>query len=166
MRLVHDSTILYYDVHESKVKARGVLKQYQKYLEWKDDLPQDLANIDDDDQMVPHVLSLQYCSLWPVVRSGALTSSASNTAPPWFFSSAPCCTWKPFPRPPGVTYEASRSTTHGRVSKSNGGTGVCSHVDTSPHCRTSVSSTSATPSFASPSRKLTVRRSCGSASKR
>lgn len=65
MRLVHDTIILYYDGHESKVKARGVLKQYQKYLEWKDDLPPDLADTDDD-HMVPHVLSLQYC--FPLAR--------------------------------------------------------------------------------------------------
>lgn len=60
MRLVHDTSSLYYDDHESKVKAQGVLKQYQSYLEWKDDLPDDLANTDSDDKMVPHVLSLQY----------------------------------------------------------------------------------------------------------
>ena len=103
MRLVHDTTILYYDGHESKVKAKGVLKQYQKYLEWKEELLDDIADIDDDDHMVPHVLSLQYCSRYPVLLRDALTFPAFNSAPPWFFYSGLCCTWKRFPTPPWIT---------------------------------------------------------------
>ncbi|SLM38064.1 hypothetical protein LPUS_00906 [Lasallia pustulata] len=98
MRLVHDTIILYYDGHESKVKARGVLKQYQKYLDWQEDLPDDVEDIDDDDRMVPDVLSLQSCSRCPFVRSGALTCSAFNTAPPWVLLFRPLLHSKALPQ--------------------------------------------------------------------
>ena len=91
MRLVHDTTILYYDGHESKVKAQGVLKQYRKYLEWKDNLPNDIAHNDDDDKIVPHVLSLQFCPPSSIASSAVLIRSVFNTAPPWFFYSGLCC---------------------------------------------------------------------------
>ena len=67
MRLVHDTIILYYNSHELKVKACGVLKQYQKYLDWQADLLDDVEDIDDDDRMVLDVLSLQSCSCCPFV---------------------------------------------------------------------------------------------------
>ena len=61
MRLIHDTTIIYYDGHEAKIKAQGVLKQYHRYLDWKNELPDDIAKVDNDADMLPHVLSLQYC---------------------------------------------------------------------------------------------------------
>lgn len=66
MQLVHETTILYYDGHEGKVKAYGVLKQYRKYLQWMEEMTDDLAITDVDDKTAPHTLSLQYVSSNPL----------------------------------------------------------------------------------------------------
>ena len=66
MQLVHETTILYYDGHQAKVKAYGVLKQYRKYLQWMEEIADDLAITNDDDKAVPHTLSLQYVSPNPL----------------------------------------------------------------------------------------------------
>lgn len=82
MCFVHNIMSLYYDSHKLKVKAQGVVKQYQRYLQWKDDFLDDLADTDDNDKIIPHVLSLQYCYPCCNVWSDVLTHSAFNTVLP------------------------------------------------------------------------------------
>ncbi|KAK3171277.1 hypothetical protein OEA41_003361 [Lepraria neglecta] len=60
-----DESIGLYCGARGKVSAANVLEVYEKYMTWKEDLPDLIANISEGDQPLPHILYLQY------VRSGS-----------------------------------------------------------------------------------------------
>lgn len=61
-RIVHE-TILTYCGSRGKVTAQQMLKLYERYLGWKEDLPPDIALLDLEAKPLPHVLFLQYVFL-------------------------------------------------------------------------------------------------------
>ena len=66
MRLIHESIHLLYDGRDRRITARLLLKQYRAYLDWERALPEIIAlpngisSAVDLEELVPHVLSLQY----------------------------------------------------------------------------------------------------------
>lgn len=57
--IINESLCLYYGAR-GKVSAANVLDVYGKYMTWKEDLPDVIANISEGDQPLPHILYLQY----------------------------------------------------------------------------------------------------------
>ena len=55
-----DESLKLYCGHRGDVSAANVLKVYKRYLDWKEDLPSRIGQIEVDDQPLPHVLYLQY----------------------------------------------------------------------------------------------------------
>ncbi len=58
-RIINESLNLYCG-HRGDVSAANVIKIYKRYLDWKEDLPPRIGQIEIDDQPLPHVLYLQY----------------------------------------------------------------------------------------------------------
>ncbi len=58
-RIVNESLNLYCG-HRGDVSATSVLTIYKMYLDWKEDLPPKVRQIEIDDQPLPHILYLQY----------------------------------------------------------------------------------------------------------
>lgn len=58
-RLVHETILIYCGSH-SKVSAEQLLKLYERYLHWKDNLPPAIAAVELSVEPMPHVLFLQY----------------------------------------------------------------------------------------------------------
>ncbi|MCJ1433214.1 hypothetical protein MMC27_002573 [Xylographa pallens] len=58
LRVIHDTLALFYHGHERTVSAKDVMKQYVRYIEWKDDLPDEVAMRDDRTQALPHVMAI------------------------------------------------------------------------------------------------------------
>ena len=58
-RIINESLNLYCG-HRGDVSATNILKVYKRYLDWKEDLPPKIRQIEVDDQPLPHVLYLQY----------------------------------------------------------------------------------------------------------
>ena len=58
-RIINESLNLYCG-HRGEVSAENVLKVYKRYLDWKEDLPPKIRQIEADDQSLPHILYLQY----------------------------------------------------------------------------------------------------------
>ena len=54
-----NETLNVYCGTRGKVTAAKVLDVYARYLQWKDELPEVIANIDEGDQPLPHILYLQ-----------------------------------------------------------------------------------------------------------
>ena len=57
--IINESIGLYCGAR-GKVSAANVLEVYGKYMTWKEDLPDVIANISEGDQPLPHILCLQY----------------------------------------------------------------------------------------------------------
>jgi hypothetical protein len=57
--IINESIGLYCGAR-GKVSAANVLEVYGKYMSWKEDLPDVIANIGEGDQPLPHILYLQY----------------------------------------------------------------------------------------------------------
>ena len=55
-----NETINLYCGARGEVSATKVLEVYARYLAWKEDLPDIIANISEDKQPLPHILFLQY----------------------------------------------------------------------------------------------------------
>ena len=60
-RIVHE-TINMFCGAGGKITARALLKCYQRYLTWRNELPAHLAKVDTDAQALPHILFLQYAA--------------------------------------------------------------------------------------------------------
>lgn len=60
IRIIHETCHLYYDSHNENISARDILRLYEKYLNWKEDLPPDIGDAGEDTQTLPHVMTLQY----------------------------------------------------------------------------------------------------------
>ncbi|MCJ1401592.1 hypothetical protein MMC11_004808 [Xylographa trunciseda] len=58
LRTIHDTLALFYHGHEATVSAKDVLMQYVRYIEWKDDLPDEIAMGDDSVSALPHVMAI------------------------------------------------------------------------------------------------------------
>ena len=74
-RIVHDHIISFLDGHEAQISPAQVLELYQRYLDWRHELPDLLEIAGEDDQKLPHVLSLQY------VQHLVLSLCRSHTPP-------------------------------------------------------------------------------------
>ena len=57
-RIIDASLTLYCGV-KGPVSAERFLNIYRRYVEWKNELPSVLANVDETDQPLPHMLYLQ-----------------------------------------------------------------------------------------------------------
>lgn len=66
-RVIHESLSLYCS-SRGKATALGIIEGYKRYLNWKEDLPLPIKNIDINDEPLPHVLYLQYDLLLPKSR--------------------------------------------------------------------------------------------------
>lgn len=47
-----------YSEQGSQISARKVLQHYNRYVAWREELPDAIGNIEDNSQALPHVLSL------------------------------------------------------------------------------------------------------------
>ena len=59
LRIIHDTLALFYHGHEATVSAKDVMMQYVRYIEWQDDLPDEVAMRDNSTQALPHVMAIQ-----------------------------------------------------------------------------------------------------------
>ena len=57
-RIIDKSLNLYCGI-QGQVSAEKVLEVYRRYMDWKSDLPSEIANVDVADQPLPHILYLQ-----------------------------------------------------------------------------------------------------------
>lgn len=57
--LIINETLNVYCGTRGRVTAAKILDVYARYLQWKDELPDVIANIDEGDQPLPHILYLQ-----------------------------------------------------------------------------------------------------------
>jgi len=57
-RIIHE-TILLYCGTKGKVSAHHLIKVYERFLAWKEELPSQLSQVADDHSALPHALSLQ-----------------------------------------------------------------------------------------------------------
>lgn len=63
LRIVHDTSTIFYDRSGTRIRSRELLQHYKRYLTWLDELPSEIRDIHDSAAAVPHVLSLQYGDL-------------------------------------------------------------------------------------------------------
>lgn len=58
MNILHDTIKMYYADGDADVSARDILRQYWRYLSWKDELPSELSAPGDDGPSLPHTYFL------------------------------------------------------------------------------------------------------------
>ncbi|KAI9851076.1 MAG: hypothetical protein M1838_004508 [Thelocarpon superellum] len=58
LQIVQDTNALFYDTRATVVTARDVLIQYKRYLAWRDELPEAIAQLDMADVPLPHLVFL------------------------------------------------------------------------------------------------------------
>ena len=63
LRIVHDTSTIFYDRSGTQIHSRELLQHYSRYLNWLDELPIEIRDIYDTMATVPHVLALQYGDL-------------------------------------------------------------------------------------------------------
>jgi hypothetical protein len=56
--IIKDVTTMMYSEQGSQISARKVLQHYNRYVAWREELPDAIGNIEDNSQALPHVLSL------------------------------------------------------------------------------------------------------------
>ena len=61
-RIIDETLNLYCGVR-GQVTAEKSLAVYKRYVDWKNDLPSVIMNVDVSDQPLPHILYLQYVSI-------------------------------------------------------------------------------------------------------
>lgn len=59
LRIIHDTLALFYHGHEASASARDLMVQYERYVVWKDNLPDEIAMADETTRQVPHVIAIQ-----------------------------------------------------------------------------------------------------------
>lgn len=57
-RVIHETILLYCGTN-GKVSAHHLIKVYERFLAWKDELPSQISHVADDHSASPHALSLQ-----------------------------------------------------------------------------------------------------------
>ncbi|MCJ1474840.1 hypothetical protein MMC13_003500 [Lambiella insularis] len=58
LRIIHDTLALFYHSHEGSVSARELMVQYERYIVWKDNLPDEIAMANAETHQLPHVIAL------------------------------------------------------------------------------------------------------------
>ena len=87
-RIIDESLNLYCGAR-GQVSAEKTLAVYKRYVDWKNDLPSMITDVDASDQPLPHILYLQYVSAFEYHEHG-LTGPASNITLLWCSISARC----------------------------------------------------------------------------
>ena len=68
-RIIDESLNLYCGVR-GQVSAEKTLAVYKRYMDWKNDLPSVITNVEVSDQPLPHILYLQYVSASEYLEHG------------------------------------------------------------------------------------------------
>lgn len=59
VHIIHETCHLFYSAHTEIISARDILQLYERYLNWREELPYEIADAGEDTQALPHVISLQ-----------------------------------------------------------------------------------------------------------
>ena len=60
VRIIHETCHLFYDINREIISARDILQLYERYLKWREEIPDEIGDAGEDTQALPHVISLQY----------------------------------------------------------------------------------------------------------
>jgi hypothetical protein len=56
--IVNDVTTMFYSNTGSSIQAHHILQYYARYINWREELPRSIGDIENNNETLPHVLSL------------------------------------------------------------------------------------------------------------
>ena len=128
LRIVHDTSTVFYDGAGTRIYSREVLQHYTRYLTWFDELSPEIKDIYDDVPIVPHVLSLQYDHLSLPRISSLISVTAFSIIRLWYFSSVHSSMFKPSHLQQSHTSHPSPTPMLGKALRSSDAIASSTHV--------------------------------------